>query len=242
MKISHNPTLKKFLIGEIRKLWKTNLNSGSYNSEYYGNNDFRDDIVTTNNFWRDIEIIVMENICGAIIFIDQLPAGITAGIILPTILERPNFNEGLATANEDVSDNQDKDGHTRATNFGKKDKKNDVRELEGAEDEELSNYDNEEDANVDQDCQGNDNIMADYESNDDLELSFSVVNKELDLISEVDNIVRDSTFHVQPDGQIRFILEQTHDSVYTLRHALVDYIVKVGFTYKRTKNEPGFIL
>lgn len=117
-----------------------------------------------------------------------------------------------------------------------------VGEPKGADEDELPSSDHEDEVNVNQDDQDNDNVIEGYESGDDPELPFRDVQDEFNLETEVDNIVRDSAFHVQPDEQIRFFVGQTHDSVYTLRHALVDYAIQVGFIIKSIKNEPGFII
>lgn len=99
----------------------------------------------------------------------------------------------------------------------------------------MPNYDYEDEDSANQDGQANENVMEGYESGDDPKLSFSAAQDEFNLESQVDNIIQDSAFHVQPHGQIRFFMGQTHDFVYTLRHALVDYAIQVGFTIKRKK-------
>lgn len=57
--------------------------------------------------------------------------------------------------------------------------------------------------------------MEEYESGVDKELHFSI-KQCIDIAAAVDNIVRETEFHVELDTQIRFIVGQSHNTIYTL--------------------------
>lgn len=83
--------------------------------------------------------------------------------------------------------------------------------------------------------------LKEYENGDEEDLTFPA-NTDPDIIEEVDNLVNEAVYHVEPNGIIRFRVAQTHDSLYALRHAIVDYAIQTRITFRKNKNQPNRLM